>query len=287
MKAMRALGVVIAACAAVLLVPSAGSAAGSVTYADPTGDGRGAPDIQRVSVSNDDNGRISFRITVDALAIPSDTRIFVFLDTDRNDATGDPDVLGADYVIADDESDHTFDIARWSATEWVDTPYESVDVHADATGVSIAIDRSELGNTGGFDFWVRSRVGDGETQTFEDAPDADVWRYDLQLAPPPPPPPPPRPKLKRIMIAGTSLLPASGKLFTFRVTGLQLGSGSMVKPESLLCSAKLAGIPIRGRGKGGCTWKLATSTKGRKLLVIVDVVYRGATGRWRVPLHVD
>jgi hypothetical protein len=82
------------------------------------------------------------------------------------------------------------------------------------------------------------------------------------------------------------MLPTSGKLFTFRLRGVQLGSGAMVKPESLLCTAKLAGIPIRGRGKGGCVWRLVSSTKGRKLVVIVEVVYRGVTGRWRVPLKV-
>jgi hypothetical protein len=89
-----------------------------------------------------------------------------------------------------------------------------------------------------------------------------------------------------MQVAGISILPKAGTVFTFRVGNLQLGSGAKVKPTSTLCSAKLAGIPIRGRGKGGCVWKLVQSTKGRKLVVTVDVAYRGATARFRVPLEV-
>jgi hypothetical protein len=286
MKTLRTIGAAIAACAAALLVPSAGSAAGSVTYADPTGDGRGAPDIQRVSVSNDDNGRITFRVSVDTIPAESDTRVMVALDTDRNADTGDPSTLGAEYLVAEYESDRSFDIARWDGAAWVNTTHETVKVYSDSTGVTFSIDRTELGNTSGFNYWVRSRAGDVSLDQYDDFPDSGTSSFTLQIAPPPPPPPPPPPTLKRILVAGPSLLPASGKLFIFRVTGLQLGTGAMVMPQSLLCSAKLAGIPIRGRGKGGCTWKLVTSTKGRKLVVTVDAVYRGATGRWRFPLKV-
>jgi hypothetical protein len=286
MKTTRALASATAMAALAAVLTSAGSAAGSVTYADPTGDGRGAPDIQRVAVSNDDTGRITIRITVDALPDGSDARIHLFLDTDRNQATGDPEWSGADYWIVHDEIDDTYAMGRWDAGGWVDTPSESVEMYSDASGVSVSIDGKELGNTAGFDFWTRSRLGTGETATYEDAPDAGVWRYDLNVASPPPPPPPPPTTLKRILVPALSLLPRSARLFTFRVDGLQLGTGSVVKPDSLLCSATVAGFRIRGRGKGRCTWKLVPSTKGRRLVVTVEAGYRGTTARWRFPMRV-
>jgi hypothetical protein len=286
MKATRTLLAATAVAAAAAVLPATGSAAGSVTYADPTGDGRGAPDIQRVAVSNDDTGRITFRIAVDALPDGSDVRIHLFLDTDRNDTTGDPDALGADYWIAHDEVDDTFWVVRWEAGTWVDTPSASVEMYSDAAGVSVSVDRKELGNASRFDFWARSRLGTSETETYEDAPDSGVWTYDLNVAPPPPPPPPPPPTLKRILVPALSLLPRSARVFTFRVDGLQLGTGSVVKPDSLFCSARISGFRIRGRGKGGCTWSLVPTTKGRRLVVTVEAGYRGTTARWRFPLRV-
>ncbi|HEY7731300.1 MAG TPA: hypothetical protein VH950_10395 [Gaiellaceae bacterium] len=279
MKNMRALGVVIAACAAALLLATASSAAGFHAYTDPAGDGQGAPDIRHVSVSNDDKGRIAIRITVDALVRPSDAVIGIAVDADQDARTGAQALRGAEYAITLDASDNSFELQHWDGAAWVDAPSKSVEVYSDTTGVEISMSRSELGKTDGFDFWVRSTTLATRTGPFENAPDRGAWRYHLDLSTP-------SPTLRRALIPLNWLAPKAGRLYTFRVPYVQLGSGVVVKPHSVVCSAKLAGVRIRGTGEGACVWKLVASTKGRTLVVTADISFRGVTERWIYPLRV-
>ena len=59
-----------------------------------------APDITSTTVSNDDAANLTFRVAIsNRPALTPDMVVLVFLDTDQNTATGDPQSSGADYVI--------------------------------------------------------------------------------------------------------------------------------------------------------------------------------------------
>src|ERR671930_1758015 len=67
---------------------AAAANANPATYADPGGDSGSAPDITSVVVSNDTNNRISLRVNVTKLDVPSDNSLLLAVDNNRNGATG-------------------------------------------------------------------------------------------------------------------------------------------------------------------------------------------------------
>src|SRR5436190_18227824 len=94
--------VLVAAIVAACIAAAAASAAPApVTFTDPAGDNGAAPDLAGVSVSNDAAGGYSFDVALASDFAP-DAQFYLYLDTDKNPNTGDPDNLGADYVIWDD-----------------------------------------------------------------------------------------------------------------------------------------------------------------------------------------
>ena len=79
---------------------SSHATANSQTFNDSVGEDPNAPDITSIAVSNDDAGLITFQVNIsNRPALTPDMLLLMFLDTDNNAATGDPDSLGADYAI--------------------------------------------------------------------------------------------------------------------------------------------------------------------------------------------
>ena len=181
-------GLVAALAAAVVLVCAASSGASGTaqSYADPPGDQQGnAPDVTTITVSNDRAGTITWRIDVaNQPTLAEDSAVALWIDSDRNRNTGGPDSLGSEYVFLVDSEGYFF--ARWTGTEYdFETPFSTVRVAYDA-GATITVNRSELGNTNGFNFWVRGfQETSPETSNVDDAPDGDAtFPYTLTaLAP--------------------------------------------------------------------------------------------------------
>jgi hypothetical protein len=74
------------------------------------------------------------------------------------------------------------------------------------------------------------------------------------------------------------LSPKAGKRFTLKPLGIRLGgSNEVVLPDSLSCTAKLAGKSLEGTGVDGCSWLLPKKGRGKKLVVSVNVSYQGET----------
>src|SRR4030095_7364896 len=77
--------------------------------------------------------------------------------------------------------------------------------------------------------------------------------------------------------------PRAGKRFVVTPIGLKLPpDGALVsiapKPESYACHAKLKGKAVAATGTGDCTLRIPKKkTRGKKLTVVVDVTYEGAT----------
>ena len=79
-----------AALAAGVGVPLVG-AAGTKSLSDPAGDAGAGFDITAFAVSNDDAGRISFRVDLPAVtALPSNMALLILLDTDLNTNESNP-----------------------------------------------------------------------------------------------------------------------------------------------------------------------------------------------------
>jgi hypothetical protein len=266
--------VLVAAVAALVLI-AASAVAASGNYTDPTGDGRGAPDITNVTVASDAAGTIVFHISVVDLPSPADVRTFLFLDTDVNPATGSLAAGGAEYFFVVDESDNSFDFARWTGSSWDDDiPYSTVHISSGRSGVTVVVNRSELGDTSGFNFWTRTRAGDVSADQADTAPDSGVWNYSLAAA---------GPDITSVLVTSApSFGPKAGKPFTVTPIGLRLPAGPdpisiLPHPDSYTCTAKLGGQALRGRGTGGCTWSLPKKARGKTLSVTLTVSYQGAT----------
>jgi hypothetical protein len=248
------------------------AAAAAGTYTDVTGDGKGAPDIQNVTVTTGVGGQILFGINVDSLDQGSDIGMFLVLNTDMDATTGAPDSLGADYFFSEDPATRTYGFWRWNGSDWEDTPYSTVQVYSTPTGVKISVNRSELGNTDEFNFWARTRNGDVASEQYDDAPDVGSWNFSLQAGGPDiqgfsvTTKPAAGPKAgKRFSVVPIALtLPLNGDPF-------QLGAD----PEGYSCTATLAGRPLTGSGTSGCTWKVPKKSRGKKLAVVVTVTYQG------------
>jgi len=91
---LRFLRIALLAAGVALVAVGVALAANSFSYGDPAGDaGTGTnagPDISGVAVSNDDNGTLTFRVTVGnrTTTLAGDDALGVYVDTDENPDTG-------------------------------------------------------------------------------------------------------------------------------------------------------------------------------------------------------
>jgi hypothetical protein len=246
--------------------------ANPATFTDPTGDSGNAPDITRVVVANSANGQISFRIDVTELVVPSDTRVLVAIDSDRNPATGHE---GSDYALIADLSDAGFVLVRWSGSEFVETPEATFSAGRDGNSVVFSVNRSELGNTNAFDFWARSLQGPMFAAAHEDtAPDTGTFSYELgpgivpQLTA----------KLSHTARAKAGK-PFVAVLTVTRSDGVPLD----LTLDDLKCSATAGSRRLRiGAAdalgsQAGCLWNLSRKSKGQILRTSVTVRLDGAS----------
>jgi hypothetical protein len=276
----RATLTALALMAVALALSPAGGAVGR--YTDETGDNAGAPDITGVSVQSDGAGQILFQIAVVDLPSPADVRTFLFLNTDMNLDTGAPDSAGADYFFVVDESDNTYGFGRWNATDWEETPSSTVQASSNRTGVTISVNRSELGNTDAFTFWTRTRAGAVDADQADTAPEDGSWQCSLAAG---------GPQIDSVLVTmKPGLGPRAGKAFTVTPAGLRLPEAvrSLIspQPDDYTCRARLAGKQLVGTGTQGCTWKLDRKSRGKRLVVELTVTYQGATATFSFPFRV-
>ena len=154
--------IVLAALAAAAVVVSTASAitAPPKTFTDETGDSGTAPDISGVSVTNDDHGLYTFTISFATPYTNTDT-LAMAIDSDTNDNTGAPQALGADYIFADDYASHSFDLAVWQSTDFAEAPHSTANVviASDNKSMTMTINKSDLGGSTGFDFFLLATDG--------------------------------------------------------------------------------------------------------------------------------
>ncbi len=170
-------GVLLAAVSAIALT-GAGTAGAVGRYSDPSGDGKGSADVTGVSVASDANGQILFTISTASHPEDQGGAVLLLLDTDLNQASGAPGTLGADFVFDVDAEGYGF--GRWTGSNWDwDTPYSTVRVMTNATAEMFSVNRSELGSTESFNFWIRTVKGEMASGQLDDAPDDGTFNYTL------------------------------------------------------------------------------------------------------------
>lgn len=258
--------------AALILVPAAVSQT-RPPYGDASGDSGSAGDIAGVTVLGDKaNGQLLFGISGTNLSTSPSQLTLLAIDSDANPATGNAAWDGADYgFIVDDSS---YDFVHWNGSEWVETPYSTVDVRSANAGkmLTISVNRRELGNTSDFNFLGRTL--DTGTKATDDAPDDGMYNYSLDAG---------GPDIKGITVqTAPSYGPKAGKPFVVTAIGLTLPPNGAIAPvlphpDRYSCRAKLNGHAIAGTGTGGCTFRIGKKKRGKRLTVVVTAAYEGAT----------
>jgi hypothetical protein len=236
-----------------------------VELTDPTGDSNGAPDITRVTVANDLSGMILFLVQVanrDGFVANDD--VLVYIDSDRSAATGLAERGGGvDYLLRIDTTGQQFGLARWNGTTFVPTPSTTLRVEWRA-GYVLFVNRSELGGTNSFAFFVRTRLQSHPANPSDLAPGDGYQPYTVSTP--------------HIDVIRPTFSPASPRArSTFRLRSVQLAfeTGETARAASFACRATLAGKRARGTGPGGCTFKLPKSAKGKRFAITITVTAPG------------
>jgi hypothetical protein len=233
-----------------LLVVTTGSAtaAGSMSFADPALDGGAAPDITTVAVSNDDQGLITFRVTIaNRVVLGVDDTIALPL------ATNDPDLAtgsrkdGANYVVGLDATGAF--LLKWggSSMEAVAPKPASLTGSFSGGDATITVRQEDLAPGFpdmsvpiSFNFYALGLVVNAAKVTAEDdAPDGtSFWSYRISSA------------LRQIVTnfdADKSV--KAGKTLTVFL-GLAHGdTGDAVRAGKVTCKARIGSRTLKGSGK--------------------------------------
>jgi hypothetical protein len=281
---------VLAIAVAVVALPTAASgalagpaapAANSATFQDSTGENPAAPDITTITVSNDDAATITFKINIPNRAqYASDIGLFVFLDSDANQATGDTESFGADYVVQLIQGEIL--LFKWDGSDYTLSATQASLNQAWASGSTIRINASELNNTRRLSFGVIALAGiaidpatgalDFTNTQGDIAPTIGFYTYQLQIT---------KPTLVVRSLKPTPAKPAAGKPFTLRLVAARSDTGAAVQNGRVTCVGRLGSARLKAqvqRVQGGaatCTWNLPATAKGKTFRGTVTVAFEG------------
>ena len=280
---MRRLPLALAAIAALVLVVSAAASARPldikpIVFTDMVGDAGSAPDVSTVSVTNDAQGTFTFLVNFATPLVPT-SYVDLFLDTDLNPATGDPQAVGSDTLIEDDESNQSFGFYKFDGTTWNFVNSVAVKVRGTADLKSLEFDAgtTDLGAVTGFNFFVESVEGDGSAGHFDDAPSGvAVWQYKLQLP------------LKLSLLAAKSSAVKAGGTWVMALSAKRSDTGAAVGGEgTIVCRASSGSTKLVlvtrsfvSSGGGGasaavCGFKVPKTLKHKVLHGTMTVSFEG------------
>jgi hypothetical protein len=262
--------------AAVCLVGVAGGA-GTASFSDSAGDSGEAPDVISITVANDDQGLISFTVTIanratfgpdDAVAIPFATN-----------APGRAGVRedGVNFVLGLEGTQGAF-LERWTGADMVvvrPAPSSLRGSFADGV-VTLTVRQDDL--VPGFpslavptelSFYVLGVSFNGAVVVAEDdAPDASDQFWSYRLVQPP-----------RIIVTyfRAPKIAKPGAVLVARVGAAWSDTGRVVKPTKVSCRAKLGSRVLKGRASAPvlCSWTLPTHSAGMTLRGTVTLTSSG------------
>jgi hypothetical protein len=215
------------------------------------------------------SGQLLFRITGTNIASSETSPLFLYIDSDANPLIGDITENGSDYFFYVDNTSYFF--GHWDGSNWLDTPDLSVQVLSGPTQILISVNRSELGNTSMFNFFVGTV--NAADRAFDAAPDQGAFNYSFDAN---------GPQILSMNVKKTPAAgPKAGKRFVVAPTGLKLPPDGQltppaILPESYSCTAKLGAKRLAGSGTGRCTIAIPKNARGKRLSVRLTVSYQGA-----------
>ena len=274
----------------------------STTYTDPAGDTSGAPDVTSVVIDGD-AATSTMTVTVTApgytSALPpgQERDILVWLDTDRNGDTGDPQD-GTEWGLEawTDSSGRWWDVSRWDGSEWDSVPQSATMAFSRSGDVlRWTISSGDIGGATSFRFYIHACTWDIEADehvAFDDAPDRGWWDYDISgETPPTPPVAPPTANNVSLMISTPTTVPkaaAAGKRFSvsFRVTfaiestmtNIDIGTGEITTGTMVMWTPVSGGKMVCAPSVAGKTLVHVESLKNGQAKLSF-VVPKGARGK--------
>jgi hypothetical protein len=256
-------------------------AANTTTYNDSVGEDPAAPDVTTIVVSNDDAATISFKINVPNRAQYSpDIALVMFLDSDANQATGDPESLGADFIIQLIQGEIL--LFKWDGSDFTLSATQASLSYAWASGPTVRINASDLNNTRKLLFdvtMVSGIVFDPATGAIDCtnckrdfAPTFGFYQYDVKITPP---------TLVVKSFRPTPARPAAGRSFTLRLVAARSDTGAVVQNGRVTCVGRLGSVRLKAqvqRVQGGaatCTWNIPPNARGKTFRGSVTVSFEG------------
>jgi hypothetical protein len=267
---------------AVLCLAGVTAASGSATFTDPAGDTpAAAPDLTNVTVSNDDQGLITFHITVaNRSALGPDDVVAVLIGTDDPNAFAGRRDDGINFVLVLDGTQGA------SLLEWNGIDLDPIDpgpgaVSGSFSGGAATLTVRQEDLAPGFpdlsvpiqlDFVVLGIAFSGnDVVAQDDAPEADFWHYRLS-------------EPLRVIVtnfdAGKTV--KAGKTLVVLMGAAHGDTGAAVTKGKVTCRARLGNRALRGKGafvtvivkaagasvkspNAACSWKVPKNAKGKTI----------------------
>lgn len=256
-------------------------AANSTSYQDSTGEDPAGPDITTIVVSNDDAGMITFRINVpNRPQLTPDIALFMFIDGDANQGTGDPDNLGAEYIIQLIQGEVI--LFKWDGSDYTLSSTQSSLTHSWSGGATIRISASDLGNARRFGFDANVLSGlifdpvtgelDLTNARRDSAPTFGFYTYQVKISPP-------TLVVKKLTTVPTA--PVAGKLFTMRLVAARSDTGAVVQNGRVSCVGRVGTAKLKAQiqrvvaGAATCTWNIPPASKAKTFRGSVAVAFEG------------
>jgi hypothetical protein len=257
-------------------------ASNSTTFDDSIGEDAAAPDITSIVVSNNDAGLITLQINVsNRPAFTQDMFFLVYLDTDRNSATGDPNFAGADHAI--DLEAGSVNLFQWNGTTYAAAASQTSLTYAyAAVGATIRVSAADLGKTKGFGFLVIAAAGaaidpsgnpDLTNLHVDSAPDPAHGFFTYQVL---------TKLVLNVTAYTTSPKPAkAGRTYSASLAATQNDTAGPVQIGTVACNATIAFKRIVAvthtvaNGVASCIWRIPSSAKGKMLRGTVTLTVQG------------
>jgi len=288
-------GLVLAIVLALFAVPTialgavsgaAAPASNTATFQDSTGEDPQAPDITTVTVSNDDTGMLTFSVGIaNRPTLAQDMLFEIWVDTDNNTSTGDPELGGVDYVMQLVRGE--ISLYKWDGSDFTRRFGDPSAVTLSFTyqnGLKVRISAGELGNTKAFKFFVDSVGGivvdpvtgdlDATNAHGDVAPGGGAGLYPFQVKVA-------APTLVAKRFTATPAKPAAGKPFTLRLVAARSDTGATIQNGRVTCVGRIGKARLAVKvarvvaGAATCTWNIPATAKGKAFTGSVSVVFEG------------
>lgn len=252
----------LAVVAALVAAPAAWARDGGTAYHDRTGESASAPDISSVSVT-DLAGRITIRANMPGAACDESFSYALLFDVDRNRATGDG---GVDFVYSVAWQDGA---PEGTLTAWTGRGFIVVGEDSDGScggGFTFSIGAPYLAVVGDFDFAIVSQRKTAAGVVTDAAPDSGMWTYEVGSRP-----------VLASLVARVPRVGATAARYAIAVSGVRLSNGVAVPPDSVACTATLAGRALQRAPGAACAFRLRPHAARKPLVVRITVGYGGVT----------